>query len=210
MRSKHENVNSMTSKGMYFWPDDIILSTLFYRFYPGGLFTFQRPFENCYEKPSDLSQSYLIWCECIKKRDSPRSISIWGSSLVLQLSVTSELLIFRGTPQCCTNDIHGMCGWLHSCVCVRMRDGAFRECLTFSQRAGFTQRRCHTSPIQLIAGQRGFCQTDRCSSLTFVLLNICSQKIRRASLSATDSQPTPLRSDLLKNLPFVYVFIKEQ
>lgn len=172
-----------------------------------GCLHFRGCFQNYYEKPSDLS--HLIWCECIKNRISRGQarikVLLWCCS-----SVSHWSRWFSGAHLSVAQMIFMGCvgGCIHVFVC--MRDGAFRECLTFSQWAGFTQRRCHTSPIQLIAGQRGFCQTDRCSSLTFVLFNICSQKISQASLSATDSQPPPLRLDMLKNLPFPYVFIKEQ
>lgn len=66
-------------------------------------------------------------------------------SIHVALRVTWEVFICWGTPLHQSNDIHGVC----VCVCV-----CLLECLTFPQRAGFTQRLCHTSPIWLIAGQR--------------------------------------------------------
>lgn len=79
------------------------------------------------------------------------------------------------------------------CVCVSER--AFRECLTFSQWAGFTQRLCHTSPILLIAGQR--LHPDR----QMLLLDLCVikhlfWKISRGILESNRHTP------LLKSDPF--------
>lgn len=70
------------------------------------------------------------------------------------LQVAREVLIFQDIPPHRSNDIHGVCACIGVCVCALLHARSFGECLTFSRRASITQRLCHTSPIQLIAGQR--------------------------------------------------------
>ena len=96
----------------------------------------------------DQVRKYPIWFSKVKPE--------WLFSFVLALMVTWEVLIFWRTPLHHSDDIHRVCVCVCVCVCVYMCVCvcAFRECLTFSQWAGFTQKLCHTSPIPLIAGQR--------------------------------------------------------
>lgn len=56
----------------------------------------------------------------------------------------------RGVQVHHSNDIHGVCECGCGCVMLLRTD----PLKSVSEGAGFTQRLCHTSPIQLIARQR--------------------------------------------------------
>lgn len=134
-----------------------------------------------------VSETKCINIQCDFLRSSLNDYS----PSVFALSVTWEVLIFWGTSLHHSNDIHG--GRVPVCVC--MWEWAFRECLTFSQWAGFTQRLCHTSPIQLIAGQRLLPKRQG------LLLDLCGIKYLFGKINQVileSNRDTPL----LKSNPF--------